>query len=221
MANIKSQIKRNRQNETARQRNIVVRSRTRTFVRRFRSAIDEGDVATAETVYAEAARELDKAAQKGVIHRNQAANRKSGWRRHCRPCARADRPAPRDGPARRGRFRSCPQVRRVAAPGRSSVARRGRVERCTGCARGRELDDGDVHQHVVGKVAALERHVEAREPVMAPGELPGRNAWAERRRWPSRPRRDADVARLRTGACLQQLSQPEREGTDDAQRRLP
>jgi small subunit ribosomal protein S20 len=78
MANIKSQIKRNRQNETARQRNMVVRSRTRTFVRRFRAAVAEGDAATAEAVYTEAARELDKAAQKGVIHRNQAANRKSG-----------------------------------------------------------------------------------------------------------------------------------------------
>ena len=78
MANIASQVKRNRQNETARQRNMIVRSRTRTFVRRFRSAIAEGDAATAETAYAEAARELDRAAQKGVIHRNQAANRKSG-----------------------------------------------------------------------------------------------------------------------------------------------
>jgi small subunit ribosomal protein S20 len=78
MANIASQVKRNRQNEVARQRNIIVRSRTRTFVRRFRAAIDAGDAATAEAVYGEAARELDKAAQKGVIHRNQAANRKSG-----------------------------------------------------------------------------------------------------------------------------------------------
>jgi small subunit ribosomal protein S20 len=78
MANIASQIKRNRQNESARQRNMVVRSRTRTFVRRFRSAVAEGDAAKAETAYAEAARELDRAAQKGVIHRNQAANRKSG-----------------------------------------------------------------------------------------------------------------------------------------------
>jgi small subunit ribosomal protein S20 len=78
MANIKSQIKRNRQNETARQRNIIVRSRTRTFVRRFRAAVAEGDVSAAEAVYPDAARELDKAAQKGVIHRNQAANRKSG-----------------------------------------------------------------------------------------------------------------------------------------------
>jgi small subunit ribosomal protein S20 len=78
MANIASQVKRNRQNETARQRNMIVRSRTRTFVRRFRDAISEGDVAKAESAYAEAARELDRAAQKHVIHRNQAANRKSG-----------------------------------------------------------------------------------------------------------------------------------------------
>jgi small subunit ribosomal protein S20 len=78
MANIASQIKRNRQNEAARQRNIQVRSRTRTFVRRFRDALAGGDVATAETAYREAARELDVAASKGVIHRNQAANRKSG-----------------------------------------------------------------------------------------------------------------------------------------------
>ena len=78
MANIASQVKRNRQNETARQRNMIVRSRTRTFVRRFRAAVAEGDVATAESTYAEASRELDKAAQKGIIHRNQAANRKSG-----------------------------------------------------------------------------------------------------------------------------------------------
>jgi len=78
VANIASQIKRNRQNEVARQRNIIVRSRTRTFVRRFRAAIDAGDASAAESAYGEAARELDKAAQKGVIHRNQAANRKSG-----------------------------------------------------------------------------------------------------------------------------------------------
>jgi small subunit ribosomal protein S20 len=78
MANIASQIKRNRQNEAARLRNMVVRSRTRTFVRRFRSAVAEGDATKAEAAYAEAARELDRAAQKGVIHRNQAANRKSG-----------------------------------------------------------------------------------------------------------------------------------------------
>jgi small subunit ribosomal protein S20 len=78
MANIASQIKRNRQNEAARKRNMTVRSRTRTFVRGFRAALASGDVAAAEASYAAAARELDRAAAKGVIHRNQAANRKSG-----------------------------------------------------------------------------------------------------------------------------------------------
>lgn len=78
MANIASQIKRNRQNEAARVRNMTVRSRTRTFVRRFRAAIAEGDVAAAEEAFRTASRELDVAAAKGVIHRNQAANRKSG-----------------------------------------------------------------------------------------------------------------------------------------------
>jgi small subunit ribosomal protein S20 len=78
MANTVSQIKRNRQNEVRRGRNIIVRSRTRSTVRRFRAAIVEGDVAAAELAFADAARQLDIAAAKGVIHRNQAANRKSG-----------------------------------------------------------------------------------------------------------------------------------------------
>jgi small subunit ribosomal protein S20 len=78
MANTVSQIKRNRQNEVRRGRNIVVRSRTRSTVRRFRAAITEGDLAAAEQAFADASRQLDIAASKGVIHRNQAANRKSG-----------------------------------------------------------------------------------------------------------------------------------------------
>ena len=78
MANTVSQIKRNRQNEVRRGRNLVVRSRTRSTVRRFRTAITEGDLAAAELAFAEASRQLDIAATKGVIHRNQAANRKSG-----------------------------------------------------------------------------------------------------------------------------------------------
>jgi small subunit ribosomal protein S20 len=78
MANTVSQIKRNRQNEVRRGRNVVVRTRTRSTVRRFRAAIAEGDVAVAEQAFADASRQLDIAASKGVIHRNQAANRKSG-----------------------------------------------------------------------------------------------------------------------------------------------
>ena len=81
MANIKSQIKRNRQNAARYARNKTVRSRIRTTSRRFREAADAGDREAADAAYQRAARELDKAASKGVIHRNQAANRKSGLAR--------------------------------------------------------------------------------------------------------------------------------------------
>lgn len=77
MANIKSQIKRNRQNEAARERNKSVRSALKTAVRRFNEAVEAGDVEKAKSLAAEAGKKLDKAASKGVIHKNQAANRKS------------------------------------------------------------------------------------------------------------------------------------------------
>ena len=77
MANIKSQIKRNRQNEARRQRNKAVKSSLKTHVRKFREAADAGDVDRAAEAMRTACRELDKAASKGVIHKNQAANRKS------------------------------------------------------------------------------------------------------------------------------------------------
>ncbi|AXT84524.1 30S ribosomal protein S20 [Aeromicrobium sp. A1-2] len=77
MANIKSQIKRNRQNELARERNKSVRSALKTAVRRFTEAADSGDAAEAKKLAAEATKRLDKAASRKVIHKNQAANRKS------------------------------------------------------------------------------------------------------------------------------------------------
>ena len=77
MANIKSQIKRNKQNEKAHQRNRAVKSELRTHVRRFREAVETGDVAAATSALQVASRKLDKAVSKGVIHKNQAANRKS------------------------------------------------------------------------------------------------------------------------------------------------
>ncbi len=78
MANIKSQIKRNRQNEARRARNKVVRTRVKTRSRQFLEAVEAGDREAAEAAFQVAARELDKAAAKGAIHRNTAANRKSG-----------------------------------------------------------------------------------------------------------------------------------------------
>ncbi|MGY1839168.1 MULTISPECIES: 30S ribosomal protein S20 [unclassified Modestobacter] len=77
MANIKSQIKRIKTNERARQRNVAVKSALKTQVRRFRAAADAGDKEAATTALQTASKALDKAASKGVIHKNQAANRKS------------------------------------------------------------------------------------------------------------------------------------------------
>ena len=77
MANIKSQIKRNKQNEKAHQRNKAVKSALKTSVRQFREAADAGDTERAEQAMRAADVKLDKAASKGVIHKNQAANRKS------------------------------------------------------------------------------------------------------------------------------------------------
>lgn len=77
MANIKSQIKRNRQNEAAHERNKAVKSALKTAIRKFREAAAAGNADEAKTAAVAATRSLDKAASKGVIHKNQAANRKS------------------------------------------------------------------------------------------------------------------------------------------------
>jgi len=77
VANIKSQIKRNRQNEKARLRNKAVKSSLKTAIRKYNAAVEAGDVESAGTLLVDASRKLDQAASKGVIHANQAANRKS------------------------------------------------------------------------------------------------------------------------------------------------
>ncbi|OKL52008.1 30S ribosomal protein S20 [Buchananella hordeovulneris] len=77
MANIKSKIKRIKTNEKSRLRNQAVKSELKTFVRKVRQALAAGDKEAAEAALRVAARKLDKAVSKGVIHRNQAANRKS------------------------------------------------------------------------------------------------------------------------------------------------
>jgi len=77
VANIKSQIKRNRQNDAAHERNKAVKSALKTSVRKFRAAAEAGNSDEAKAAALDAAKRLDKAASKGVIHKNQAANRKS------------------------------------------------------------------------------------------------------------------------------------------------
>ena len=77
MANIKSQLKRIKTNEKARLRNKSVRSSLKTAVRRFREAAAAGEREQAIDAMRRASQQLDKAASKGIIHANQAANRKS------------------------------------------------------------------------------------------------------------------------------------------------
>ena len=77
MANIKSQIKRITTNEKARQRNVAIRSSVKTAIRKFRDAADAGDKDKALELQREAAKKLDKAVTKGVLHANQAANKKA------------------------------------------------------------------------------------------------------------------------------------------------
>ena len=81
MANIKSQIKRNRQNEKARLRNKSVKSSLKTVIRKLNEASEAGNAETAAVLLRDASRQLDKAVSKGVIHKNQAANRKSAMAR--------------------------------------------------------------------------------------------------------------------------------------------
>jgi small subunit ribosomal protein S20 len=77
VANIKSQIKRNRQNDAAHERNKSVKSALKSAVRKFREAAEAGDKDKARELAAVASKKLDKAASAGVIHKNQAANKKS------------------------------------------------------------------------------------------------------------------------------------------------
>jgi small subunit ribosomal protein S20 len=77
MANIKSQIKRNRQNELRRTRNKSTRSALKTRIKRYLETVDSGDKDASTEAYREISKALDQAAAKGVIHKNSAANKKS------------------------------------------------------------------------------------------------------------------------------------------------
>lgn len=77
MANIKSQIKRNKTNAARHDRNKSVKSALKTSIRRVNEAVETGDRESVASRVESASRALDKAASKGIIHKNQAANRKS------------------------------------------------------------------------------------------------------------------------------------------------
>lgn len=82
MANIKSAIKRNRQNEKRRVQNRIDRGAARTYVRKARISLESGDAEAARLATLEAISALDKAAEKGTIHKNNAARRKSRLMKH-------------------------------------------------------------------------------------------------------------------------------------------
>jgi small subunit ribosomal protein S20 len=77
VANIKSQIKRNKTNEARRQRNQSIKSALRTALRNFRETVASGDKDKSAELLVSTSQQLDKAVTKGVIHKNQAANKKS------------------------------------------------------------------------------------------------------------------------------------------------
>lgn len=77
MANIKSQIKRVKTNAERTERNRTYKSELRTWIRKVRTAVDAGDAEGAKAALITASKKLDKAVSKGVIHANQAANKKS------------------------------------------------------------------------------------------------------------------------------------------------
>jgi small subunit ribosomal protein S20 len=77
VANIKSQLKRIKTNAVATERNKAVKSELKTWIRKFRAAADAGQVEEAKAALKTATTKLDKAVSKGVIHANQAANKKS------------------------------------------------------------------------------------------------------------------------------------------------
>ena len=78
MANIKSQKKRIRTNEKARVRNRAVRSELKTLIKNVNAAVEEGNAEAAKAAASRAYKRLDQVAAKGIIHKNQAANRKAG-----------------------------------------------------------------------------------------------------------------------------------------------
>jgi len=82
LANIKSAIKRNKQNEKRRQLNRIFRGSTRTQVKDAKAAIESGDKEVATAEVKEAIQKLDRAAAKGIVHKNNAARRKSRLMKH-------------------------------------------------------------------------------------------------------------------------------------------
>ena len=128
MANIKSQKKRIITNEKARMRNRAVRSELKTAIRVVREAVEAKDGATAYAAALKACRLLDKAASKGIIHKRQAANRKSGVMKLANTVVTAEdiaayKPAEKKVAPSNGNKKAARKAERVAAMKAASEAK--------------------------------------------------------------------------------------------------
>ena len=134
MANIKSQKKRNLTNEKSRMRNRAYKAELKTATRRVREAVAEEDGAKAYAAALHACRLFDKAASKGIIHKNQAANRKSGVMALVNPIVtdeiRAEyKPAPKKEQAATGSKKAAAKAERKAAMAEASKEKAKRREK--------------------------------------------------------------------------------------------
>ena len=133
MANIKSQKKRIITNEKRRMRNRAVKSELKTAVRHVKDAVAEGNGKDAYAFACEACRLMDKAASRGVIHKNQAANRKSGIMRLANTVVTAEdiaayeKPAPK--PQKTGSKKAEAKAARKAAMAAASEEKAKRREK--------------------------------------------------------------------------------------------
>ena len=133
MANIKSQKKRNITNEKSRQRNRAIKSELKTAVRAAREAVAAGDATAAYAKGLYACRLLDKAASKGIIHKRQAANRKSGVMKLANTVVTAEdiaayKPAEKKAPAATGNKKAAAKAARKEAMAAASAEKAKRRE---------------------------------------------------------------------------------------------
>ncbi len=173
MANIKSQKKRNRTNEKARMRNRAIKSELKTATRHVKDAVEDGDGADAYASALAACRLLDKAASKGIIHKNQAANRKSGIMKLANTVVtdedRANYVKPeRKAPAQTGNKKKQARAERKAAKAGEDAAKatsRTAQEKSTAAAV--EAAVADETETIENEAASVENTMEAAETAEA------------------------------------------------------
>jgi small subunit ribosomal protein S20 len=182
VANIKSQKKRNITNEKARLRNRAVRSKLKTATKEVREAVQNGNGAEAYAAALKTSRLMDKAVTKGVIHKNQAANRKSGIMQLANTVATAEdiaayKPAEKKAPAKGGSKKAAAKAERnkaMAAASKEKAKNREKTEKSQASAAKKKADEeakaakeAAAAEAAAAKEAAEAAAAEAAEEVVA------------------------------------------------------